>query len=83
MNIIAVNVPSKTAVPRGASVAAAWFVATLNWLEKLAARRVQSRRLTLRVEEAMRLRNYAQQVMAQDPRYAADLFAAADRHDRG
>jgi hypothetical protein len=82
MNTITVNAPVKTAIPRGAAVAARWFVALLGWLEKSADRRVQSRQFVNRVEEASRLRSYAQQVMSLDPRYAADLFAAADRHER-
>jgi hypothetical protein len=36
-----------------------------------------------RQAEAARVRQYAQEVMGQDPRFAADLFAAADRHERG
>ena len=82
MNTITVYAPVKTALPRGAAVAAAWFVAFLGWLEKVADRRVQSRQLVGRVEEATRVRRLGQQLMAHDPRFAADLFAAADRHER-
>ena len=32
-------------------------------------------------EEANRLRNFASQQAKADPRFAADLFAAADRHE--
>lgn len=35
-----------------------------------------------RVEEANRVRIYADSVRSQDPRFAADLMAAADRHER-
>lgn len=82
MNTITVNVPIKTAAPRGAVIAATWFVAFLGWLEKVADRREQSRQLAGRVEEAARVRSYAHQLMTHDPRFAADLFAAADRHER-
>lgn len=36
-----------------------------------------------RSEEAEQLRNYARSVMQDDPSYAEDLFAAADRHEFG
>ena len=42
----------------------------------------QQHRLSL-LEEANELRAYAQQVMRNDPAFAADLFAAADRHELG
>ena len=35
-----------------------------------------------RTSEANRLRTVAQGFMSSDPRFAADLFAAADRHER-
>ncbi|MEO7246616.1 MAG: hypothetical protein ABIX12_15900 [Rubrivivax sp.] len=35
-----------------------------------------------RVEEACEVRALARQVNDQDPRFAADLYAAADRHER-
>lgn len=38
------------------------------------------RRLSL-VEEANELRDYASQFQRQDPAFAADLMAAADRHE--
>ena len=82
MSTITVTAPVKTAAPRGARVAARWFVAFLRWLETQAARREQSRHLAGRVEEAARVRTYAQNIMAHDPRFASDLFAAADRHER-
>jgi hypothetical protein len=42
----------------------------------------QNRRLSL-VEEANELREYANQYLRNDPRFAADLMAAADRHELG
>ena len=82
MSVISVTIPIKIAAPRGAAVAAIWFVAILGWLERLADRRAQSHQLTDRVEEAACVRSQAQQLMAYDTRSAADLFAAADRHAR-
>ena len=82
MSTITVNAPIKTTAPRGAAIAARWFVASLAWMEKSADRREQTRQFVGRVDEAARVRSYAQQVMSHDPRFAADLFAAADRHER-
>jgi hypothetical protein len=42
----------------------------------------QNRRLSL-VEEANELREYAHQFQRNDPSFAADLMAAADRHELG
>lgn len=83
MSTITVNTPVKTLAPRGAAIAATWFVAFLSWLKKLSHRREEGRHVAGRQDEAARVRSYAQQIMAHDPRFAADLFAAADRHERG
>ena len=83
MTSITVNAPIKTLAPRGAAVAATWFMALLTWVEKLSGQRAESRQFAGRQDEAARVRAHAQQIMAHDPRFAADLFAAADRHERG
>lgn len=83
MTTITINAPAKIAEPRGAAWAAAAFARLLQWMESSAARREAQRTEAGRVSEAARVRLYAQEVMAQDPRFAADLFAAADRHERG
>ena len=83
MTSITVNAPIKTLAPRGAAVAATWFMALLTWVEKLSDQRAESRQFAGRQDEAARVRVHAQQIMAHDPRFAADLFAAADRHERG
>ena len=80
MSTITVNAPVKTVAPRGAQIAATWFVSFLTWLETLSHRREESRQMAGRQDEAARVRTYAQQIMGHDPRFAADLFAAADRH---
>lgn len=48
------------------------------------ARRLRAgyRQRTQRIAEAAALRRYADSVRETDPRYAADLWAAADRHDQ-
>lgn len=83
MTTITVNTPAKVAEPRGAAWAANAFARLLKWMDANAARREAQRAEASRVSEAARVRLYAQEVMAQDPRFAADLFAAADRHERG
>ena len=83
MTSITVNAPVKTKAPRGANVAATWFMALLTWVKKLSHQRTESRQFAGRQDEAARVRTYAQQIMGDDPRFAADLFAAADRHERG
>lgn len=52
-------------------------VALLNALRRP---HVHQRRLSL-VEEANELRDYANQFLRNDPSFAADLYAAADRHE--
>jgi hypothetical protein len=83
MTTITVNTPAQVAEPRGARWAAATFARLLKWLQTSAAQRDLQRVALSRNAEAARVRQYAQEVMAQDPRFAADLFAAADRHERG
>lgn len=69
------HVPSP-AMPRGARVAADLFVRASRWLSSRPARRVASPG-----EEAAAVREFAYRVRATDPGFAADLFAAADRHE--
>jgi hypothetical protein len=82
MTTITVNTPAQVAEPRGARWAADAFARLLKWMESSAADRDLRRVVLSRAAEAARVRQYAQEVMAQDPRFAADLFAAADRHER-
>ena len=64
------------AMPRGARVAAGLFSSAFNWLTRPAAARVLSR-----AEEAASVRQMAYSVQRTDPGFAADLFAAASRHE--
>ena len=82
MTTITVNAPVKVTAPRGARIAAVWFGRLLTRLGDMAEQRVEHRALASRVREASEVRAYALSLMAQDPRFAADLFAAADRHER-
>ncbi len=82
MTTITVNTPAKVNEPRGAALAARWFAGMLKWLETSTAQRDLDRVLKSRSAEAARVRMHAQEMLAHDPRFAADLFAAADRHER-
>lgn len=66
--------------PRGARLGAAVFVAlwrALEWLGRRAPPRVKSA-----AQEAQEVREMAQGWQRADPRFAAELYAAADRHER-
>ena len=85
MVTMTVHTPRPVAAPRGAALAANLMARVLNWLDAAgqahaaaAARRREAKRIT----EAAELRRYAQTWVSHDPRFAADLLAAADRHDR-
>jgi hypothetical protein len=85
MTTITAHTPSPVAAPRGAALAAKLFARVLDALEGIGRARamaVLSRMEATRATEAARLRLFAQQWERQDPRYAADLYAAADRHER-
>jgi len=82
MSTITINSPARVAAPRGAAIAARWFTALLNGLDALGERRATRRRAADLQADAAQLRSYAQQMAAQDPRFAADLYAAADRHEQ-
>ena len=83
MTTITVNTPVLVKAPRGAAVAAAWFSKLLAGIQTLTENRKQRRLQTLRVAQANHVRQYAHEVMGQDRRFAADLLAAADRHELG
>ncbi|WKB55516.1 hypothetical protein [Eleftheria terrae] len=50
--------------------------------QRLFARQVRRQGPPDRASEAEDLRRYAQDFLGSDPRFAAELFAAADRHER-
>jgi hypothetical protein len=83
MTSITVYSPIKVAVPRATRWAAGAFTGVMNWVEHhgeaRAARQLQSDRLA----DAVAVRDYAHRFAAHDPRFAADLLAAADRHEQG
>ena len=64
----------RPAMPRGAAIAAALYTGIARWL------RTPAYKLT-RGEEAAEVREMAYQMQDTDPGFAADLFAAAARHE--
>ena len=64
----------KPAMPRGAWLAAQLFTRAAGWLRKPA-------QPLSRAAEAAQVREMAYQLMHTDPGFAADLFAAAARHE--
>ena len=67
------------ATPPGPSRLLLWFHAALRLL---GTRTVAAPPTRDRVREACEVRAWTEKVRAMDPRFAADLFAAADRHER-
>ncbi len=85
MTTITVQTPRPVAVPRGAAFGAWAFQAVIRAVERLQAARtarIDSRAQRGRIQDAAHVRRYAQQVAAFDARFAADLYSAADRHER-
>lgn len=73
--------PAAVQSPRAAAWAARAFVQLLAWFESTADHRAQRHRAIARATDVAALRTYARQMETQDPRFAADLRAAADRHE--
>jgi hypothetical protein len=71
--------PAPIAAPRGAVWAASAAVAVFEWVERALMRRPPGPRS--RAEQAATVRRYADTLRSTDPGMAADLYAAADRHE--
>ena len=82
MSTITVHAPRAVKAPRAARLAAALFMWLLSALQRSGSARAQRRLQTERITEAAAVRSYAQRFAGHDPRFAADLLAAADRHER-
>ena len=80
MTTITVVSPLAVQEPRGAVWAAWAFGHLLTWFVRAAERRALRRQALSRATEAAAVRAYAHDLEALDPRFAADLRAAADRH---
>ena len=81
MTTITVHSPIKVAVPRAARWAANAFSKLLAWFIMLSETRAVQRSQAERASEAAAVRAYAHRFAGHDPRFAADLLAAADRHE--
>jgi hypothetical protein len=68
--------------PRGARIVAWLFLAVGRGLQALFSRPAPVQRVPNPEQEARAVRELAQQYQRVDPRFAADLFAAADHHER-
>jgi hypothetical protein len=69
------------AEPRFAPIAADWFARLLEVLHLGRQIHAVQREQTQRLRESSSLRRYADSVRGVDPRFASDLYAAADRHE--
>jgi hypothetical protein len=65
----------RVSAPRGAKLAAELFIRATRWLSR------PQPATASREQEAAALREMATRVQATDPGFAADLFAAASRHE--
>lgn len=78
MSTITVNVAGKVAAPRGAAWAAEAAAGLLRTIAKWTEPRVPG---NTRFAQAAQVRALARSYLNSDPGFAADLFAAADRHE--
>jgi hypothetical protein len=81
MTTISVQTPTPVVAPRAAAWAAGFFSNLLNFFSTPAVVVGERKAFSDRQREAAAVREYAQSFSAHDPRFAADLFAAADRHE--
>ncbi len=82
MTAITVQSPITVATPRASLWAAGAFTGVLSWFEQHGSARAERQLQADRATEASAMREYAQRYVSHDPRFAADLLAAADRHER-
>jgi hypothetical protein len=81
MTTVTVNMPVAVVAPRGAALAASIWLTVSSGLTLWRHTRRSRHAAAGRVAEAANLRAYAWGIMHQDRGYAADLLAAADRHE--
>ncbi len=81
MTTITVQRPLTVRPPRAAKLAAGLFVQLVYALQRQNAARKQRKLRAERMKEAAVVRGYAAHYANHDPRLAADLLAAADRHE--
>ena len=81
MTTFSTMTPRPVTAPRGAVWAAAAFGSLMKFVARVQVARAERRQRVQRWNEANEVRLHAAQVTSWDPRFAADLMAAADRHD--
>ncbi|HEY6134001.1 MAG TPA: hypothetical protein VIW70_08490 [Rubrivivax sp.] len=82
MTTITTIVPAVVRTPRAAPAAAWLFHALLSAFQRHGEARSARVKVSRRRAEAAATRRYALGLQRQDPRFAADLLAAADRHEQ-
>ena len=81
MTMLSVITPAPVQMPRFAAVAATLFARLLQGLTAVDRAVTAPRAESERQRQARELRQFAAQHAEHDPRFAADLWAAADRHE--
>lgn len=84
MSTISFQRPHPVAAARSSAFAAAVMTRLSSWIDRFDQTRAATtarRAEEARIREASALRRYAHQFQRDEPRFAADLLAAADRHE--
>jgi len=81
MTTMIVTSPAPVAVPRGAAWGAHVAARVLSFFAGLIDRRAEHVKRSSLAADAAYVRRLADEVRSIDPRFAADLYAAADRHE--
>lgn len=81
MTTITVHTPARVEAPRATRLAARLFLGLLSWFQAAGDARAERRAQADRIAEAAAVRAYALRFASHDPRFSADLLAAADRHE--
>lgn len=82
MTTITVQMPAQVAVPPAARWVGTFVAEAIAFVQRVQAARIERRRDAERIAEANAVRDYARRFARHDPRFVADLMAAADRHER-
>lgn len=82
-NAVTLHIPATVTMPRGAAWAAAFFAATARAIHTLWEAMADDEQGSYG-RDAAELRRFAASLAKSEPSFAADLYAAADRHlERG
>jgi hypothetical protein len=81
MSFITVQAPATVLAPRAASWAAAVCSSLISRFQSAGASQAERSLMLAKQRDARTVRQYAQRFAEHDPRFAADLLAAADRHE--